>query len=686
MDKSFSSPKIRFHTRSVGPALLVLLLLAFGLLIPLLGYYWDDWPAILTIRTQDLSAFWDFYRGERPFSAWTFIVFAPLFGTNQLLWHLFTLAMRWVTVFAMWWSLRLLWPRRSKEVLWMALLFAIYPVFTEQPVAVAFSQHWISYALFFISLAAMILAQRSSRRYWLFTLLGLSTALLHMMTMEYFTGLELLRPLVLWMVLSEGEQEIRPRIKAVLVRWLPYLLIFVAVVIWRLFFIQIIGEDPNRPVLLYTLASHPLGAILQLLQFGLQDFLVDTFGSWYTALSPLEFSLTDRLYMSALAIGLLSAALVIFYLLHFSIDDEDTLEDDTRWRKQAIMLGLSAFALGALPVWLTERQVVSGLQGARFGLASMFGLSVLLVGLLDWLTPRRLPKVILVGIMIGMAVTFHYRTAYAYINSWVKQSQFYWQLAWRAPYLKPDTALVSADELFLYVGRNPTAMSLNLVYPQPRGSSNLAYWFVELAHDVGPKNLPQWVQGEPISMDFRNYSFDGSTLDSLAIFYEPDEGRCLWVLSPEDAANPEIPALTEDALPISNLSRIEALPPLDGYPPAGLFGKEPAHTWCYYFQKAELARQLGDWQEVARLADEAGSQGFTPKNPHERLPFIEAFAHVGRWQEAIHQTGRAYEKDSKYARRLCQLWDKIDRDVDIPADAGPEFTALRARMQCAVPE
>lgn len=679
---SFRLMKIRFRTWSVGPALLILLGLAFGLLIPLLGYYWDDWPAILTIRTQDLSAFWDFYRGERPFSAWTFIIFAPLLGTSQLVWHLFTLALRWGTVYAMWWCLHLLWPRRSREVLWMALLFAVYPVFTQQPVAVAFSQHWISYALYFISLAAMILAQRSSRWYGLYTLLGLSTAFLHMMTMEYFTGLELLRPLVLWMLLSESEPIKRLRIKAVLVRWLPYLLTFVGVVIWRLFFMEIIGDDPNRPVLLYAMVSQPLGAFLQLLQFALQDLLIDLFGSWYTALSPLEFSLTDRLYLSALAIGIFSAALAIYYMLHIYTDEEKLPANDPRWHRQAITLGALAFALGALPVWLTERQVLSGLQGARFGLASMFGLSVLVVGLLDWLTPRRLPKIILVGILVGLAVTFHYRTAYAYINSWVKQNQFYWQLAWRAPNLKPGTALLSADELFLYVGRNPTAMSLNLSYPQPRGSPKLAYWFVELAHDIGLEGIPQLVGGKAISMNFRNYSFTGSSLDGLAIYYEPDEGRCLWVLSPEDEANPEIPALTEDVLPVSNLSRIEASPLQDGYPPVELFGKEPTHTWCYYFQKAELARQLGDWQEVVRLADEAQSLGYTPKNPHERLPLIEAFAHAGRWQEALRQTNRAFEKDSKYARRLCLLWEKIDRDLEIPAESGLEITALRNEMQC----
>ena len=32
--------------------------------------------------------------------------------------------------------------------------------------------------------------------------------------------------------------------------------------------------------------------------------------------------------------------------------------------------------------------------------------------------------------------------------------------------------------------------------------------------------------------------------------------------------------------------------------PAHIFGAEPPHDWCYYYQKASLARQLGDWAQV----------------------------------------------------------------------------------------
>src|SRR3990170_1664376 len=215
--------KIHFTSRTVPLAILLLCLLSFGLLIPLLGLYWDDWPAIMTIRLFGVNEFWDFYRSERPFSAWTFIVTAPLLGTRPVVWHFFTLMVRWLTTLGMWWTLRGLWPRRIREVTWMALLFTIYPAFSQHPVAVAFSQHWMSFALYFLSVAAMIYAFRRPRWSWPLTLLAVFASALEMLTMEYFIGLELLRPAILWLLLAERTTSNRQRLLSTFMRWAPYL-------------------------------------------------------------------------------------------------------------------------------------------------------------------------------------------------------------------------------------------------------------------------------------------------------------------------------------------------------------------------------------------------------------------------------------------------------------------------------
>jgi hypothetical protein len=49
-------------------AFLLLLLLSFGLMIPWLGFYWDDWPIVLAKKLQGVGVFWEYYGDERPFN------------------------------------------------------------------------------------------------------------------------------------------------------------------------------------------------------------------------------------------------------------------------------------------------------------------------------------------------------------------------------------------------------------------------------------------------------------------------------------------------------------------------------------------------------------------------------------------------------------------------------------------
>ena len=116
-------------------AFLVLLVIAFGLLISNLGFYWDDWPVIYMAHSGgEASTYIDFYDYDRPVSAWTYILTVPILGVKPLNWHIFTLLLRWLTVLAMWWMLRGLWPERSRQTAWMAFLFAVYPAFFQQPI------------------------------------------------------------------------------------------------------------------------------------------------------------------------------------------------------------------------------------------------------------------------------------------------------------------------------------------------------------------------------------------------------------------------------------------------------------------------------------------------------------------------------------------------------------------------
>jgi hypothetical protein len=115
---------------------------------------------------------------------------------------------------------------------------------------------------------------------------------------------------------------------------------------------------------------------------------------------------------------------------------------------------------------------------------------------------------------------------------------------------------------------------------------------------------------------------------------------------------------SEKLIPMSDLSRI--LPePAPVSPDTDIFGPEPAHTWCYFFQKADLARQMRDWDEVLDLYKQAQRLGFNPGYGAEYIPFIEAFAQTGDWQKAYDLTITAEKLTPHHKRIFCSNWIRL---------------------------
>jgi hypothetical protein len=65
-----------------------------------------------------------------------------------------------------------------------------------------------------------------------------------------------------------------------------------------------------------------------------------------------------------------------------------------------------------------------------------------------------------------------------------------------------------------------------------------------------------------------------------------------------------------------------------------IFGAEPAHTWCYYYQKATLARQNGDWQAIGNLYDQTLALQLEAGDKSEVIPFFEGLVNLGRIDDA----------------------------------------------------
>jgi len=153
----------------------------------------------------------------------------------------------------------------------------------------------------------------------------------------------------------------------------------------------------------------------------------------------------------------------------------------------------------------------------------------------------------------------------------------------------------------------------------------------------------------PMTLDFSN----------LVVMSLPGEGACLHLF---DGSYPEV-SEREDAWiravasrSRTDLIRAEASANL---PPVEIFGPEPAHNWCYYYQKASLARQQGNWEEAARLGDEARAKGLRPVDLVEWMPFYFAYSKLGRYDDA-NQISAELRLNQNLIESLCAEYTRRD--------------------------
>jgi hypothetical protein len=131
---------------------------------------------------------------------------------------------------------------------------------------------------------------------------------------------------------------------------------------------------------------------------------------------------------------------------------------------------------------------------------------------------------------------------------------------------------------------------------------------------------------------------------------------CVHVI---DGKNPELIKNEEPIIKLSasfsNIDQIMTDRKVD-LPPKNPFGNEPNHTWCYYYQKAQLARQKLDWQEVVDLMEKAKKLGFSPNDKSELLPFIEGYLMIGNIETTSNYLQKI-ENDKVLINNFCKTFE-----------------------------
>jgi len=134
-----------------------------------------------------------------------------------------------------------------------------------------------------------------------------------------------------------------------------------------------------------------------------------------------------------------------------------------------------------------------------------------------------------------------------------------------------------------------------------------------------------------------------------------------------------------NAIPLSDPSNIIVSPDQSVKLP---FLSEPEHGWCYYFAKAELAYQQGDFKKVIDLIDEARSLGYEPEDPFEWLTYIEAQALTGNIEAAEELSNDAFNKDNGIRRGMCEVWKQVHAQSHTGSEGEMRVNQILSDFQC----
>ena len=635
-----------------------------------LGYYRDDWHVVWGAYTHGPGKIIDLHTIDRPFMGFSYAFGYLVVGDNPLGWQLYAFLLRLGGGIAFYWLMCTLWPKQRLASATAAILFLTYPGFLQLPNANAYHNHLLGFGSGVLSIALTARAITSSGRSSGKLLLGglsVITGLSCYLIMEYMVGLEGVRLVIIWYLSGTKKPGgWRQQLWLTVKNWLPNLLAFCAFLFWRVFVFKSARSVTDVGELGKTYTSQPVTMIIRLVIETVKDFIESVFLAWAVPFYRLtaQAKYNDLVISVFLALAGVALLLLLWRLISQQQAEPraDSQINDQNWPLDALWVGGLCALVALTPAVLANRQVLYQDAFDRYTLPGSIGAAIVITGLIFYLFSSPWRKWA-AGALLFIAIITHFNNAVFFRDFWEYQRQVWWQLSWRAPDLKKDTALI------VLLPNNYRLWESYEIW----GPANLIY---------SPLMAPPNISGEVLNSDtlisiMRRESFLRSV---RRVEYTIDFENSLLVELPAAVSCAHIidgqqPVLSEFVDPMirlvashSNIDMIDA-DAAAKTPPGVIFGKEPEHTWCYYYQKASLARQRGDWQTVGHLGDEAMSLGLAPTDDSEWIPFYEGYAHLRRFDEA-NKIGALLRENYSFLQPYCdqfkgyQITESSDANIE----------------------
>ena len=437
-----------FKNETFFATLLIFLttLVTYGINIPKLGYYYDDWYMLWSGAARGAQSIIPLFSTDRPFMGVVYSVVYRFLGDTIVNWQLYALLWRFIGALAFFWILRLLWPNNKSLTAMMAVLFIVYPGFLSQPDANTKQNQLYGFGTGLLSIAFMLQAIKADSRKWK-AVCGLLSVILtvnYLFIYEYMIGLEGMRLALLGYVLfRDGFRTWRILIVDVLNRWWPYVIASAGFLYWRLFIFEGARNATNASRLAGSYLNDLRHMFLRLVIGTAKDFLNTSIFAWfvkpYQSFSSAEYS---NLGFAVLIAGIVIALVLAYsFLLKRWWGVDDNRDEKPRPIKDWVLIGAFSVVCAVAPVIASGRNVDLGDAYKSYGLHPMGGAVLLVGGLLLMLRPK-FRKLALIA-LIGFSVSAQALNADYWGRLWNYERQTWWQLTWRAPDIKNDTLVMT---------------------------------------------------------------------------------------------------------------------------------------------------------------------------------------------------------------------------------------------------
>lgn len=658
--------------------------IAYSIFIPFLGFYNDDWLFGYLGHFYGSSELIQGFAGDRPIVGYLFAINHIFLGDNLFLWHIYMFLMRLSGGYILFFLLKKLWPNRLIEITNITLLFLIYPGFLQQSVPLGYQNYITALTTWIISLFFTVYAvkSRSKIAFALFTLAALIFQVFSFLLLEFFIGMEILRlSIIAYITFPTLNRmnfvELKKNIKY-LSPYIPYTISITFFILWRIFIFKSLRAATDIDWITQNYYSNPVW-IAKIPLKTLYSFISTTFLSYFT---PIIIRLTriplDDSIIS-LFIGTISGTLLYFYYrIMGNFQNKQNLNDSTnsKWGKILLLIGFISVFAALVPIIISGRfvsELYDNNNFDRYTISSIIGVVFILIGFLLSKTSKIVRNWILI-LLVTLSITTHLMNGYWRTIIWGNQKDIWWQIYWRTPQIQKDALLIFDFPEIINNFKSqdtiaPLYKTLRVEDYQIWAPGNLFFNYNNLPanHFSG-----QYLIDKDTAKKIKDKTIEVVTQASSTIKYEnnfnntiiislPSKKSCLWIL---DGEREELPnnasKLAKSNISYSNIDKLVQKDDISTIPPTNIFGNEPSKTWCYYFQKASIARQLKDWYKLSLLTQEVLEKKIKPEDVNEWLPFLEGLIISRKYQQAEDLIKIASESGSEtFINNLCRMINRL---------------------------